>query len=56
MIKMNKEEIKILSYLSDNLGNGGNILEMLKGIKKKYGTTYYPNIYNTTKKLEKKEL
>ena len=54
MIKMNKEEIKILSYLSDNLGNGGNILEMLKGIKKKYGTTYYPNIYNTTKKLEKK--
>ena len=33
---MNKEETKILSYLSDNLGDGGNILEMSKGIDKKY--------------------
>lgn len=51
---MNKEEIKILSYLSDRLGNGGNILSMSEGIGKKYGSAYYPNIYNTIIKLEKK--
>ena len=50
---MNKEETKILSYLSDNLGDGGNILEMSKGIDKKYGPAYYSNIYTTAKKLEK---
>ena len=50
---MNKEEIKILSYLSDNFGDGGNILEMSKGIDKRYGPAYYPNIYNTARKLEK---
>jgi hypothetical protein len=50
---MNKEEMKILSYLSDNLGNGGNILEMSEGINKRYGPAYYSNIYNTIKKLKK---
>ena len=50
---MNKEETKIMSYLSDNLGDGGNILEMSKEIDKRYGPAYYPNIYNTAKKLEK---
>ena len=50
---MNKEEMKILEYLSDNLGYGGNILEMTKNINKEYGPAYYPNIYNTIKKLEK---
>jgi len=50
---MNNEEIKILKYLSDKLGSGGNILEMLKDINTKYGKTYYPNIYNATKNLEK---
>ena len=50
---MNKEEIKIMSYLSDNLGDGGNILEMSKDIDRKYGHAYYPNIYNTAKRLEK---
>ena len=50
---MNKEETKILSYLSDNLGDGGNILEMSKGIDKKYGPAYYSNIYTTAKKLER---
>ncbi len=52
-MKMNKEETKIMSYLSDNLGYGGNILEMSKGINKKYKPAYYPNIYNTAKRLEK---
>ena len=42
-----------MSYLSDNLGDGGSILEMSKGIDRKYGPAYYPNIYNTAKKLEK---
>jgi Fe2+ or Zn2+ uptake regulation protein len=51
---MNKEEIKILSYLSDNLGNGGNILSMSEGIRKRHEPTYYPNIYNTIMKLEKR--
>ena len=50
---MNKEEIKIMSYLSDNLGHGGSILEMSKGIDSRYGPAYYPNIYNTAKRLEK---
>ena len=50
---MNNEEIKILKYLSDKLGSGGSILEMLKDISTKYGKTYYPNIYNATKNLEK---
>ena len=50
---MNKEEMKILEYLSDNLGYGGNILEMSKGIDKEHGPAYYPNIYNTIKRLEK---
>jgi hypothetical protein len=50
---MNKEEAKIMIYLSDNLGIGGNILEMSKGINKNYGPAYYPNIYNTVKRLEK---
>lgn len=51
---MNKEETKIMSYLSDNLGDGGSILEMSKDIDKKYGPAYYSNIYTTAKKLEKK--
>lgn len=50
---MNKEEMKILEHLSDNLGYGGNIREMSKDIDKKYGPAYYSNIYNTTKKFEK---
>lgn len=50
---MNKEETKIMSYLSDNLGYGGSILEMSKGIGKRYGPSYYSNIYTTAKKLEK---
>ncbi len=50
---MNKEETKILSYLSDNLGDGGNIREMSEGINKRYGPAYYSNIYNTTNKLKK---
>ena len=50
---MNNDEIKILKYLSDKLGSGGNILEMLKDINSKYGKTYYPNIYKATKHLEK---
>ena len=50
---MNKEETKILSYLSDNFGDGGNILEMSKGIDKRYWPAYYPNIYNTARKLAK---
>jgi len=50
---MNNDEIKILKYLSDKLGGGGNILEMLKDINSKYGKTYYPNIYKATKHLEK---
>lgn len=50
---MNKEEIKIMSYLSDNLGYGGSILEMSKEIDSRYGPAYYPNIYNTAKRLEK---
>jgi len=50
---MNNEEIKILKYLSDKLGSGGSILEMLKDINAKYGKTYYPNIYKATKHLEK---
>ena len=51
---MNKEEIKIMSYLSDNFGNGGSILEMSKDINRKYGPAYYSNIYSTAKKLERK--
>ena len=51
---MNKEETKIMSYLSDNLGDGGSILEMSKDIDKRYGPAYYSNIYTTAKKLEKK--
>jgi len=50
---MNNDEIKILKYLSDKLGSGGNILEMLKDINTKHGKTYYPNIYKATKHLEK---
>jgi len=50
---MNNDEIKILKYLSDRLGSGGSILEMLKDINAKYGKTYYPNIYKATKNLEK---
>ncbi len=49
---MNKEETKIMSYLSDNLGTGGNILEMSKEINKNYSPAYYPNIYNTIKRLK----
>ncbi|MCL5679810.1 MAG: hypothetical protein M1465_00495 [Candidatus Marsarchaeota archaeon] len=51
---MNREEMKVMSYLSDNLGDGGSILEMSKGIDRKYGPAYYPNIYNTVKGLEKR--
>ncbi|MDE1869057.1 MAG: hypothetical protein KGH60_03800 [Candidatus Micrarchaeota archaeon] len=51
---MKKDEEKILSYISDRLGSGRNILEMSKGINQKYGNSYYPNIYNAIKKLEKK--
>ena len=53
-MEMNKEETKILRYLSDSMGNGGNILSMSDGIRKKYGPAYYPNIYNTIMRLEKK--
>jgi len=53
---MNNEEIKILKYLSDKLGTGGNISEMLKYIKEKYSKAYYPNIYKATKSLAKKEI
>ena len=56
MIKMNKEEIKILRYLSDNLGSGDNISKMLQEIKTKYGKAYYPNLYKATKNLEKMEI
>ena len=52
MIRMNKEETKILSYLSDNLGDGGNIREMSESINKKYGPAYYSNIYHTTNRLK----
>ncbi len=50
---MNKEETRILSYLSDNLGSGGNIREMSEGISRNYGPAYYSNIYNTLTKLKK---
>jgi len=53
---MNNEEIKILKYLSDRLGTGGNISETLKYIKEKYTKAYYPNIYKATKSLAKKEI
>ncbi len=45
--------MKIMSYLSDNLGSGGNILEMSKAINRSYGPAYYTNIYSTVKRLEK---
>jgi len=51
---MNKEETRILSYLSDSLGSGGSIQQMHRAINKKYGPAYYSNIYNATKKLEKR--
>jgi hypothetical protein len=50
---MTKEEIKILRYLSDSLGNGGSILSIADGIGKRYGKAYYKNIYNAVMKLEK---
>jgi hypothetical protein len=50
---MTKEEIKILRYLSDGLGNGGSILSIAGGIRKRYGKAYYKNIYNAIMKLEK---
>jgi hypothetical protein len=53
-MEMNKEETKILRYLSDSLGNGGNIHSMSDGIRKKNGPAYYPNIYNTIMRLEKR--
>ncbi|MGC8649102.1 MAG: hypothetical protein ACP5UN_02700, partial [Candidatus Micrarchaeia archaeon] len=51
---MNKEEFKILNYLSDNLGSGENISNIFKEISKKYSSTYYTNIYNSVARLEKK--
>lgn len=54
MIIMNKEETKILSALSDSLGNGGNILQLSQQINRKYTPAYYSNIYNSIKQLFKK--
>ena len=51
---MNNEERKVLSYLSEELGYGGNILSMVNAMGKKYGNTYYPNVYNAIMGLEKK--
>ena len=51
---MTTEETKILRYLSDKLGNGGSIRSMSEGISKKYGPSYYPNIYHTIMKMEEK--
>jgi len=51
---MNNEEIKILSYLSDNLGSGGSILDITKKLKGRHNSIYYSNIYNTIKRLNKK--
>lgn len=53
---MTKEEIRILRYLSDSLGNGGSILNMTKEIGKRYGNAYYRNIYNAVMKLEKSRM
>lgn len=51
---ISKEELKILSYLSDRLGSADNILNATEGINAKYGQSYYPNIYNAIKKLQQK--
>jgi hypothetical protein len=53
---MNKEEIKILSRISDNLCSGENILKMTREIGKRYGMAYYSNIYNTIKRLEARDI
>ncbi len=50
---MTKEETRILRYLSDSLGNGGSILSISDGIRKRYGKAYYRNIYDAIMKLEK---
>lgn len=51
---MNNEERKVLSHLSEGLGYGGNILGIVNAMSKKYGHTYYPNVYNAIIGLEKK--
>lgn len=53
---MNNEEMKVMGYLSDNLGSGGSILDITEKLKAMHSSTYYPNIYNAIKKLGKKGL
>lgn len=56
MIKMAKEETRILDYLSDKLGGSDSILGITKEISKIYGNAYYSNIYNAIAKLQKSSI